>query len=215
MVRFHPLWLTPLAATLICLTVSTTRAIAQTIYPFEATYDSENTLVPITPDVSRVTITAKSTDAPYGLTSFVNTNYGLVDAATGTVTFRPDPAEFGLVNLPSGGVTFFGTGSDQLFGTINGIAQLDFQNLVGTATGTFNITGGLGRFSGATGIFNFSEEDILNPDPTAPFKSRAVLSGSFQTPQTVPEPRNTTTLVGLGVIGIGFLLRRRRLKVVG
>ncbi|MDF5726852.1 MAG: hypothetical protein PUP92_02175 [Rhizonema sp. PD38] len=135
--------------------------------------------VPITQDVSRVTITAQSKDAPYGLTNFVNTNYGLIDGATGTVTFRPDAAEFGLQNLPSGNFIFFGEGSDQLFGNITGTAKLDFLNLVGTATGSFNITGGSGRFTGATGIFSFIENDILNLDQTAPFKSQAVVSGSF------------------------------------
>lgn len=215
MFRFHALWLTPLAALTLSLTVSTTRAYSQTIYPFEATYNSENTLVPIAQNVSKVTITAQSKDAPYGLTNFVNTNYGLIDLATGTATFRPDATEFGLQNLPSGNLRFFGEGSDQLFGTITGTAKLDFQNLSGTATGTFNITGGSGRFSNATGTFSFSEEDILNSDSTVPFKSQAVLSGSFQTPRVVSEPTNITTLLSIGVVGVSFVLRRRNLKVAG
>ncbi len=137
----------------------------------------------------------------------MNTNYGLIDPDTGAITFSPDPANFGLEGLPPGGVTFFGQGSDKLFGTINGTALLDFQNLVGTATGTFTITGGSGNFSGATGTFIFFENDILSPDPTAPIKSRAVLSGSFQ---AVPEPRPSATVIGIGALGVGFLLHSRR-----
>ncbi|MBR8833927.1 MAG: hypothetical protein DSM106950_07785 [Stigonema ocellatum SAG 48.90 = DSM 106950] len=214
MVRFHAVCFA-CAALLLSFGTSAQSAMAQTTYPFEATYNSENTLVPITENVSRITINAQSTDAPYGLTNFANTNYGLIDLATGTITFRPDATEFGLQNLPSGNLTFFGEGSDQLFGTITGTAKLDFQNLVGTATGSFNITGGSGKFSGATGTFSFVENDILNLDQTALFKSQAVLSGSFQTPQVVPKPRNITALVSMGVIGVGFGLRRRSFRVAG
>lgn len=210
-IRSLAVCLAGVSATIVSFGLSGTKVIAQTVFPFEAVYESENTLVPITENVSRVTITAFSANAPYGLTNFVNTNYGLVDTATGTVTFRPDAAEFGLEGLPLGGVRFFGFGSDQLFGTINGVAQLDFQNLVGTATGTFNITDGSGRFSGATGTFAFVEEDLLNRDPNAPFPSRAFLSGSFQTSARVPEPSNTAMFFGIGVVGIGFGLRQRKL----
>jgi len=213
MIRSHLMWLVPIAAAIGSFALDTTRVMAQTIYPFEATYNSENTLVPITNNVSKVTIIASSTDAPYGLTSFFNTNYGLIDSAKGTITFKANPADFGLETLPIGGVTFVGTGSDRLFGTIDGKAQLDFKNLVGTATGTFNITGGSGKFNGATGIFSFIEKDLLNPDPTAPFKSQAVLSGSFQTPQMVTEPANTTALIGMGIFGVSLLRRQRKQKV--
>ena len=212
MVRLQAIWFGTLAATILSFISSNTSATAQTIYPFEATYNSENTLTPIVDNISKVTITAESTDAPYGLTKFVNTNYGQFDSSTGTIIFSPDAAEFGLENLPSGGVTFFGNGSDRLFGNITGTAALDFQNLVGTATGAFNITGGSGRFTGATGTFTFLENDTLNPDPTAPFKSQAFLSGSFQTPRQVPESSNTTTLVGFSLIAISLLIRRRAIK---
>ena len=215
MIGYRLTWLVPVAFCLVGFGSSVQSAMAQTTYPFEATYNSENTLVPITENVSRVTITGQSTDAPYGLTSTRLTDYGLTDLATGTITFGPDAAEFGLQNLPSGNLTYFGLGSDQLFGTNTGTAKLDFQNLVGTATGTVNITGGSGRFSGATGIFSFVENDILNQDQTAPFKGQLVLSGSFQTPQAVPESRNITALVSMGVIGVGFGLRRRSFRVAG
>ena len=161
--------LAPITFTLLGLELQSKSAAAQTIYPFNATYTGENTLVPITENISKVTITASSTDAPYGLTNFVNTNYGLIDPSTGEVAFNPDAATFGLKDLPQGGLTFLGTESDKLFGNIIGNGKLDFQNLNGTATGNFNITGGEGRFVGATGIFTFLENDTLNADPPRTF----------------------------------------------
>ena len=69
-------YLAPIAVTLLGFGLQTKSAAAQTIYPFNATYSSESTLVPVTENVSKVTIISSSTDAPYGLTKFVNTNYG-------------------------------------------------------------------------------------------------------------------------------------------
>ena len=210
--RLLATYLTPFAVALLGFELQPQSAAAQTIYPFDATYTGENTLVPITPNISKVTITGASTDAPYGLTKFVNTNYGLINPSTGEVAFNPDAATFGLKDLPQGSLTFLGTGNDKLFGNIIGNAKLDFQNLNGTATGNFNITGGEGRFAGATGTFSFLENDTLNADPTAPFKSQAVLSGSFTTPKTIPEPENTTALVGMGIIGVALLVSRSKNK---
>lgn len=213
MIRLQAIWFGTVAATMLGFISSNTTVTAQTIYPFDATYNSENTLRPIIDNISKVTITAESTDAPYGLTKFVNTNYGKIDPSTGTITFSPDAAEFGLENLPSGGVTFFGNGSDRLEGNITGTAELDFQNLVGTANGAFNITGGSGRFTGATGTFAFFENDTLNPeDPTAPFKSQAFLRGSFLTPRQVSESSNSKSLLGFSVVSVSLLIRRRAIE---
>jgi len=215
MIRFHAVWFAPVVATLLSFALGTKSALAQTQYLFETIQNYETTFVPITANISKVTNIGESIDAPYGLTNLINTNYSLIDSNSGAVTFNSDPATFGLEGLPFGSVSFFGQGNEKLFGTISGTAALDFQNLVGTASGTITITGGSGRFSGATGKLSFLENDILSPDPTASIKSRAVVSGSFQTFQSVPEPRNTTTLVVMGVIGFGLLLRRRSLGVAG
>lgn len=74
MVRLQAIWFGTFAATILSFISSHTAATAQIIYPFDATYNSENTLTPIIDNISKVTITAESTDAPYGLTKFVNTN---------------------------------------------------------------------------------------------------------------------------------------------
>ncbi|MEB3220427.1 MAG: hypothetical protein VKN72_29925 [Nostocales cyanobacterium 94392] len=38
----------------------------------------------------------------------------------------------------------------------------------------------------------------------------ALVTGSFTVPQRVPEAGNTTTLVGMGIIGAGLLLHKRQ-----
>ena len=212
MFRSLAAYFAPIAFTLLGFGLQPESAAAQTIYPFNATFSGENTVVPFKQNISKVTITASSTDAPYGLTRFVNTNYGLIDPSTGTTVFNPDAATFGLKDLPQGNLTFFGAGNDKLFGNIIGNAKLDFQNLKATATGTFNITGGEGKLAGATGTFNFLENDQLNADPTAPFKSQAVLNGSFTTPKTIPEPGNTSVLIGMGIIGVSLLFSHSKDK---
>ncbi|MHC5756137.1 MAG: hypothetical protein ACYTXF_37075 [Nostoc sp.] len=81
---------------------------------------------------------------------------------------------------------------------------------MGTVSNTISITGGSGTFDGAIGTLLLSENLALNPDPTAPVRGLPLISGSFQTFQTVPEPRNTTAIFSIGLIGVGFLLRRHR-----
>ena len=120
MFRLKAAYLTPFAVTLLLFGLQTKSAAAQTIYPFNATYTSENTLVPIAGNVSKLTIIASSTDAPYGLTKFVNTNYGLINPSTGEVVFNPDASTFGLKDLPQGGLTLLRAGNDKLFGNIIG-----------------------------------------------------------------------------------------------
>jgi hypothetical protein len=131
------------------------------------------------------------------------------------IKIEPDPATFGLEDLPLGNITIFGQGEDKLFGTTRGTATLDFQNFVGTVSNTISITGGSGTFDGAIGTLILSENLTLNPDPTAPVRGLPLISGSFQTFQTVPEPRNNAAIFSIGSIGVGFLLRRYRLRVIG
>lgn len=213
MVRLLAVWLAPVAAALLSFGLGTKKVMAQTQYPFEAIYNSETILEPITANILKITNIGESADAPYGLTRLVNISYGDLNSNTGVITIDPDPATFGLENFGLGNITIFGQGEDKLFGTTRGTAALDFQNLVGTVSDTISITGGSGRFSGAIGTLTLSENLTLNPDPTAPVRGRPLISGSFQTFQTVPEPRNIAAIFSIGVIGVGFLLRRRRLGV--
>lgn len=212
MLRLHSIWLTPVTVTLLGFGLGDAKAMAQAQYPFETVQKYETSFIPITGNISQVTNIGVSVDEPYGLTNLLNTNYGEFDPDTGVITFNSDPTKFGLEGLPVGSVTFFGRGEDNLFGTISGTATLDFQNLVGTASGTIAITGGSGKFSGATGTLTFLENSTLSPDPTAPLKAQAVVSGSFDVlaVEPVPEPTSSTALASMGLIGMGMLLRKHR-----
>jgi hypothetical protein len=215
MVRFQAVWLAPVAAALLSFGLGNAKASAQTQYPFETIYNSETSLEPIATNIFRITSIGDSVDAPYGLTRLVNVSYGNLNSNTGAIAIDPDPATFGLENFPLGNITIFGQGEDKLFGNTKGTATLDFQNLVGTVSNTINISGGSGKFSGAIGTLILTENLTLNPDPTAPVRGRPLVKGSFQTFQTIPEPRNVAAIFSIGVIGMGFLLRRRKLGVTG
>jgi hypothetical protein len=194
--------------TLIGLGSTVTKAIAQTTYPFQATYNSEiTTKTTAIPLVLDTTVIGQTPDAPYGLSNLIIRNYSQVDPNTGVATYNSDPATFGLQNVPFGTLTLFGQGNDKLFGSNRGSASLE------SGSGTISITGGEGRFSGATGTLDLFQTITSNPDPTgltAPIISPATISGSFFVPQAVPEPKTDAMLVGISVIGAGLVLRRHR-----
>lgn len=99
------------------------------------------------------------------------------------------------------------------FLTTRGTATLDFRNLVGDVTNTLTITGGTGRFNGATGTLNLLENITLNStDPTAPTTGMPLIKGLILTPQTVPEPSLSAALVAMGTIGVASIKRRKIYK---
>ena len=201
-------WVFGVALTLVGFGSSVTKASAQTTYPFQATYNSEittkETNIPLVLDT---TVIGESPDAPYGLTNLIIRNYSQVDPNTGVATYNSDPATFALQNVPFGTLTLSGQGNDKLFGTNKGTASLE------SGSGTISITGGEGRFRGATGTLDLFQTITSNPDPTgltAPIISPATISGSFLVSQAVPEPKTDAMLVGIGVIAAGLVLRRHR-----
>jgi hypothetical protein len=206
MLRSHPVLLIPAALTLVGFGLSSTPAIAQTTYPFSAEYDLSNTFRPITPDVLEVTISGSTTDAPYGLTQFNGLIYGQIDFTTGRGTFNSDPTVFGLQGLPEGFIGLSGSGNDRVFGTDTATSLIDFTTLAVNASANVTITGGEGRFEGATGQLTLSEIGTFSTDPTVPYRANISVNGSFQ---TVPEPKTDTTLLSIGAIGAGVLLYRR------
>ena len=196
------IWLIP-TITLLGLGAGSHEAIAQTTYPFEATFNSEITNRPLSGNVFETSATSESADAPYGLTNVRSENYSSVDPDTGVITSDTDPATYNLEGFPVGSATLFGDGSDRVFGTLRSTVSGD------TVSGTITLTGGEGRFIGATGTLNLSQTITSSPDRTgvnAPIESPATISGSFQ---TVPEPSTNATLIGISMIGVGLLLRRR------
>ncbi len=208
--------LIPVALTIVGLGSFVESASAQTVFPFDTVYDTVVTLTPIAgTDVSQALVVGVNPNAPYGLTNFRSfNNYSRFDS-TGNLVFVQDASLFGLSGFPIGGEEFSGNGADRLFGNSTATASFDFLNNVLTGSGTINITGGTGRFSGALGTINFTEIEPLNSDPTAPLVGQAFLTGSFVVPQQVPEPATNTALIGMGLIGTGLLVKRRYKSILG
>lgn len=207
--RSYTAWLIPVI-TLVGFGLGGTKAIAQTTYPFETTYDALITNTPLeqtdTGIILDTNVAGESADAPYGLTNLAIENYSSIDFNTGAVTYNSDPATFGLEGLPFGTLTLSGNGDDKLFGTNRGTVSGE------TGSGTITITGGEGRFIGATGSLDLFQTVTSSPDPTgvtAPIESPATISGSFQVAEAVPEPTPNAAVIGIGALGAGFLLRRR------
>ena len=194
--------------------LSATRAIAQTIYPFNGNYDTRIDVVPIDEELSQSIELATSSDpeAPYGLTQYEGLIYARTDPTTGALNFDTNPATFGLPDLPPGYIVFEGEGTDnKLRGTATATAIFDRENLTGEGSGTLTITGGEGIFTGATGTLNFTQVDRLNPDPNVlSIEGDAVVSGEIE---VVPEPGGIGTLAGVGALGAGLMLHRHRQRL--
>ena len=154
------------------------------------------------------------------MTNFESNTYGKLVESTQTTQkykFNANPAVFGLENQPTLGDVYFGAdnkSANKLLGTANDMATIDFVNSKVSGGGTITLTGGTGIFEKASGEITFTQQDKLDPTapPGAPVKGEAVLKFSVQTPKKVPEPTATTSLVGIGVIGAGLMLRRHRNK---
>lgn len=211
--RLSTLSLITTAVALVSVGINPQKASAQNTFPFEATYTAEITTTPLGENIFEATDIAVSSDAPYGLTNLFNRNYARLNPETGVFTYGPDPAIIGLEDLPFGTTTLSGDGSDKLFGTISGSSAIDFENLVGTGSSTITITDGAGRFSGAMGTLDVSETTVVSPNPEDPIDAEFLITGSFTVPETVPEASNTKTILGMGIIGAGLLIRQRRKKI--
>ncbi len=202
--RSYTAWLIPVV-TLLGFGSGAARATAlTTTYPFNTTYEIVLTVEPVTSDVSLTVISGENTNAAYGLTNFISSSYSQFNPTTNVLAFSAEPTDFGLQSFPIGSDVYFGSGINKLFGTISGTSTFDFVNGTAMLSGTVNITDGEGIFTDATGTLTFTENDRLNPDPTAPLVSLATVNGSIE---AVPEPgAGTGTMVAIGVIGAGFIL---------
>lgn len=202
----------PLA--LLNLGLNVTKANAQTTFPFETTYKTGSVFEPIQDDVFKLTATGENTNAPYGLTNFIRMNYVERNDITGVELIVTDATNLGIEGLPILTATFFGSGDDKLFASLNGTAVRNVENFTASTFGTTTIIGGEGKFQGATGILTLTENVAFNPNATTEpnITGTAVLSGSFTVP--VPEPGHSTTLVIVEIISASLLLRQRR-KIIG
>jgi uncharacterized protein with beta-barrel porin domain len=134
--------------------------------------------------------------------------------ANGNLTFNNNPEVFGVQGFPQGYIVF-GSGTNKLFGTSDASASVNFENLTAKGSGVVNITDGEGIFKNATSTLLFSEEDTVNLGATITLKGQALVSGSIEVTQEVPEPATMTPLISIGLIGASFLLRRRYRRVAG
>jgi hypothetical protein len=215
MKRSIAFWLVPGVVTLVGLGSGAVPVVAQTNYQFDADYDVlANTKVLLaTPEELFFlgTSSGSSSNAPFGLTTWKTVDYFQLNVVTGQSRFNTDPTILGLQNLPFGFVELSGSGSDKLFGTESGTSMIDFTTSTGTASGTWIITGGAGRFAGATGRLTLSGQVLsLGQTDSDPTRSVLSLNGSFQVPTAVPEPRSVTPLLGMGMIGTAMVLLGRR-----
>ncbi|MBR8833524.1 MAG: hypothetical protein DSM106950_05650 [Stigonema ocellatum SAG 48.90 = DSM 106950] len=206
--RLSTTWLVPLALTIVSVCSSAARTTAQTIYPFAGNYSTTVTITPITDNVSQVVERGDSLDAPYGLNQYNGLTYSRTDT-NGNLSFNNDPAAFGIQGYQFGYLTF-GSDTNKVLGFGDGNASVDLENQTSKGSGIVNITDGEGIFTNAGGTLFYSENDQVTLGSTIILKGQALVTGSIQ----VPEPGNTATLVGIGALGAGLLLRQRRLKSV-
>lgn len=210
-------WLVPVALTVVSLGSNVQSVKAQSAdnsYIFSADYTTSVIIDPtFRPDLGivRATITGESVEpAPYGLNFFISNTYGKLnpveDPAINRYTFNSDPRVFGLDEEPIFSDRYYG-GANELFGTANDSAEINFAEGTIRGGGTITITGGTGLFQNATGTITFTQEDRLSP-PGTPSQGLAQLNFNLQTPQPVPEPKAAITFIGMAVIGIGFRIKR-------
>lgn len=118
----------------------------------------------------------------------------------------PIAAGSGPVGFHDGLFTYDFSGGDTLFGDYDGtLTNAGGPGMINTLV-NFSITGGSGRFAGATGAF--TGLGALNFAPGLPPLSKLTLNGSINAP-AIPEPSAWTLLIaGFGLAG--STLRRTR-----
>jgi hypothetical protein len=155
-------WLFCVALTLGGFGLDAARVDAQTIYPFEATYNVKITNTPLDQSDAEIILktmtTGESAKAQYGLTNVQSENYSSVDPDTGVITSDTNPATYDLEGFSVGSATLFGDGSDRVFGTLRSTVSGD------TVYGSITLTGGEGRFIGATGALDLFQTITSSPD---------------------------------------------------
>lgn len=217
-------WLVPVAITMVSLGSNVQSVKAQSAYNsyiFSADYNTSVIIDPtFRPDLNivRATISGESVEpAPYGLDFFLSNTYGQLNPvenpAINRYTFNSDPRVFGLEGEQIFSDRYYG-GANELFGTANDSAEINFVEGTIRGGGTITITGGTGLFQNATGTITFTQEDRLSP-PGVPSQGLATLNFNLQTPRSVPEPNASLTLIGMAVIGVGLRIKgsiRRQAK---
>ena len=212
-------WLVPVTLTLLGLgtNIQTAQAENTNNYQFSVDYSTSVELnFNYRPDLEivRATITGESTTpAPYGLDFFTSNTYGKLqpveDPSILRYNFNSDPSVFGLPEEPTLFDIYYGSGDNKLFGRANDRAEINLAEGTIQGGGTITIYDGTGIFKNATGTINFTQQDRLDPSGGAS-RGLATLNFNLQTPQEVPEPAATTTLIGTGVVAAALRIRKRK-----
>lgn len=208
------LGLIPLTLSVVSLGAGVAPATAQTTYNYSATYDGFSNRSFIPPDRNEVIVDTESNDDPLGFNKLSGVIYSRVNPVTGAAVLDTNPNAFDLLGKPDGSFVFLGSNNDKLFATARANGLVDFSGDEGTESisGTINITGGEGRFSGAKGTLSLTGDVVVFSTPNVPEPTKLVLKGSITTAK-VPEPSTLMALISVGVTGAGVLLNRRNRQV--
>lgn len=141
-------------------------------------------------------------------TSTGSSNFGDFAATQSHCLDGPPPIAVGAAPTPyyAGLFTYAFSDGDTLFGTYDGLlTNLGAQGQVGNHQ-TFTITGGGGRFLGATGAF--TGDGTITFAPGRPPLSNITFDGLIDAPG-IPEPATwMMLLLGFGALGAGLRSRR-------
>lgn len=211
-------WLIPLALGLVSFGSNMQSAIAKTANPlnFEVDYKTSVEIADLKeqPGFVQAKITGTSTtNAPFGLNSFISETYGRLETSTDPsiikYTFNSDPKAFGLPDdLKAFSDRYFG-GADELFGKASDRAEINLKAGTIEGGGTITLFDGTGVFKNATGKITFTQQDKLGLPGTPTTDGLAKLNFQVQT-RSVPEPTPSITLVGVGLVGASLLVRQNR-----
>lgn len=169
------------ALALVGFGLSTTPAIAdESTRCLNITYNLTNGGRLISQELAEIFVSGESTDAPSGLNKLNGLTYLETNAATGLFTANTDPTKFGLDDFPQGSFVLEGDGKNKLVGTESSNGISDFETLKITNYGIIDITGGEGKFKGATGRLFFIENSQRSADPTAPVTGQLTVNGCLQ-----------------------------------
>lgn len=217
-------WLIPVALGLVSFGSNVQSALAQTtgnLSSFDIDYKTAVDIRQMTsqPGFVRATITGTSTtDAPFGLNSFISNTYGRLEPSTDPsiikYTFNSDPKAFGLPDdLEVFSDRYFG-GADELSGKASDRAEINLAAGTIEGGGTITIFDGTGIFKNATGTISFTQQDKLGAPGVPTTDGLAKLNFKMQTARSIPEPTPSITLVGIGLVGGSLLLRRRKCELL-
>lgn len=186
---------------------------AQALIKFSSEYDFKGEII-LVPEKNLLIGPGKatSTNADFNLNSFESLVYSDLSEAVNAIqtggTFRYDsnPVNVGVSDKPEGGITFFGEGTDQIFGSLVGIDIVDPVNLTAKTIADIVIKGGAGRFRNVTGAGTIV--GIVGSDPNVAINpGKLMVNLSFDVPKSIPENTNSVD-IAFAALCAGVMLKK-------